>query len=116
MVTKLLSFFLGFLFSSLLDTTISEFHEWSIVSAGFIVAFIEFVNKIYFYLCSKMIKSGIEHINENPALYGHSRPDIPERYRSHQVGEHSIIYRLDENKIFIVAILHGSMDFRSRLQ
>jgi hypothetical protein len=58
MVTKLLSFFLGFLFSSLLDTTISEFHEWSIVSAGFIVAFIEFVNKIYFYLCSKMIKSG----------------------------------------------------------
>ena len=65
---------------------------------------------------SKMIKSGIENINENPALYGHSRPDIPERYRSHQVGEHSIIYRVDENKIFIVAILPGSMDFRNQLQ
>jgi plasmid stabilization system protein ParE len=65
---------------------------------------------------SKMIKSGIEHINENPALYGHSRPDIPERYKSHQVGEHSIIFRVDENKIFIVAILHGSMDFRNQLQ
>ena len=65
---------------------------------------------------SKMIKSGIENINENPALYGHSRPDISERYRSHQVGEHSIIFRVDENKIFIVAILHGSMDFRNQLQ
>jgi plasmid stabilization system protein ParE len=65
---------------------------------------------------SKMIKSGIENINENPALYGHSRPDIPERYKSHQVGEHSIIFRVDENKIFIVAILHGSMDFRNQLQ
>jgi plasmid stabilization system protein ParE len=65
---------------------------------------------------SKMIKSGIEHINENPVLYGHSRTDIPERYRSHQVGEHSIIYRVDENKIFIVAILHGSMAFRNQLQ
>ena len=65
---------------------------------------------------SKMIKSGIENINENPALYGHSRHDIPERYRSHQVREHSIKYRVDENKIFIVAILHGSMDFRNQLQ
>jgi plasmid stabilization system protein ParE len=64
---------------------------------------------------SKMIKSGIEKINENPVLYGHSRHDIPERYSSHQVGEHSIIYRVDENKIFIVAILHGSMDFRNQL-
>jgi len=65
---------------------------------------------------SKMIKSGIENINENPALSGHSRSDIPERYRSHQVGEHSIIFRVEENKIFIVAILHGSMDFRNQLQ
>ena len=65
---------------------------------------------------STMMKSGIEHIVGNPTLYGHSRPDIPERYRSHQVGEHSIIYRVDGNKIFIVAILHGSMDFRNRLQ
>jgi toxin ParE1/3/4 len=65
---------------------------------------------------SKMMKSGIENINENPTLYGHSRLDIPERYRSYQVGEHSIVFRLDENKIFIVAILHGSMDFKNQLQ
>ena len=65
---------------------------------------------------STMMKSGIENFAGNPALYGHSRPDIPERYRSHQVGEHSIIYRVDENKIFLVAILHGRMDFRNQLQ
>jgi len=65
---------------------------------------------------STMMKSGIENIAGNPTLYGHSRPDIPERYRSHQIGEHSIIYRVDENNIFIVAILHGRMDFRNQLQ
>ena len=64
---------------------------------------------------STMMKSGIEHIAGNPARHGHSCPDIPERYRSHQVGEHSIIYRVDENNIFIVAILHGRMDFRNQL-
>ncbi len=64
---------------------------------------------------STLMKSGIEHIAGNPTLYGHSRPDIPERYRSHQIGEHSIIYRVDENQIFIVAILHGRMDFRNQL-
>ena len=88
-----------------------------LISNNLIVIFIEpliFKNNNLKY--SKMIKSGIENINENPALYGHSRPDIPERYRSHQVGEHSIIFRVDENKIFIVAILHGSMDFRNQLQ
>ena len=65
---------------------------------------------------STMMKTGIENIAKNPTLYGHSRPDIPERYRSHQVGEHSIIYRVDKNNIFIVAILHGRMDFRNQLQ
>lgn len=65
---------------------------------------------------STMMKSGIEHIAGNPTLYGHFRPDIPERYRSHQVDEHSIIYRVDENTIFIVALLHGKMNFRNTLQ
>jgi len=64
---------------------------------------------------SKLIKSDLEKISENPVLHGHFRYDIPERYRSHQVGEHCIIYRIDENKVFIVAILHGSMDFENQL-
>ena len=65
---------------------------------------------------SKTIKSGIEKISKNPELYGHSRPDIPERYRSHQVGEYCIICRVDEKTIFIVAIFHRSLDFLTQLQ
>jgi plasmid stabilization system protein ParE len=30
---------------------------------------------------STMMKSGIENIAGNPTLYGHARPDIPERYK-----------------------------------
>jgi len=65
---------------------------------------------------STMIKSGIGNIAGNPTLHGHSRPDIPERYKSHQVGEHRIIYRVDENSVFIIAILPGRMDFKNHLQ
>ncbi|WP_454063018.1 type II toxin-antitoxin system RelE/ParE family toxin [Candidatus Nitrospira salsa] len=64
---------------------------------------------------SKLIKSGLEKIPQNPVLYGHFRYDIPEQYKSHQVGKHSITYRIDENKIFIVTILHRSMDFENQL-
>ena len=65
---------------------------------------------------STMMKTGIETIAKNPALHGHSRPDIPERYQSYQVGKHSVIYRVSDHIIFIVAILHGNMDFMSQLK
>ncbi len=65
---------------------------------------------------SKIMKTGLENIAKNPALCGHYRPDIPKHYKSYQIGEHSLIYRVDKDQIFIVAILHGSMDFRSQLQ
>ncbi len=65
---------------------------------------------------SAMMKKGLETIAKNPELHGHSRPDIPERYRSYQVGKHSVIYRMDDDIIFVVAILHGSMDFMSQLK
>ncbi|MEX2493714.1 MAG: type II toxin-antitoxin system RelE/ParE family toxin [Nitrospirales bacterium] len=62
-----------------------------------------------------MIKTGLEAVANDPVLHGHVRPDIPERYRAHQVGKHSIIYRVNGHTIFVIAILHGSMDFMSRL-
>lgn len=65
---------------------------------------------------SIMMKTGLEAIAKNPTLHGHFRPDIPERYRSYQVGKHRIIYRVDNHTIFIVAILHGSMDFMSQFE
>ena len=65
---------------------------------------------------STVMKTGLEKLAKDPERHGHFRPDIPERYRSYQVGKHSVIYRVDEHKIFVVAILHGSMDFMSQLQ
>lgn len=65
---------------------------------------------------STVMKTGLEKLAKDPELYGHFRPDIPERYRAYQIGKHSVIYRVDERTIFVVAILHGSMDFMSQLQ
>ena len=50
MINKLLLFFCGFLFSNILDTTIAEFQEWSLVGAAFIVSTIEMCSKIFYYL------------------------------------------------------------------
>ena len=48
MFSTILSFFGGFLLSSILDTTISEFHEWNIVGAALIVASLEIMNKVIY--------------------------------------------------------------------
>ncbi len=64
---------------------------------------------------SGKLKIGLENIAKNPDL-GHSRPDIPGRYRSYRVGKHSVISRMDDGIIFIVVILHGSMDFLNQLK
>ena len=38
MVLNLISLFSGFLFSSIIDTSLGEFNEWAIVGASLIVA------------------------------------------------------------------------------
>lgn len=53
MISKLLLFFCGFLFSNILDTTIAEFQEWSLVGAAFIVSTIEMCSKFFYYLSVK---------------------------------------------------------------
>ena len=49
MVLNLISLFGGFLFSSIIDTSLGEFNEWAIVGASLIIATTESFNKIYFY-------------------------------------------------------------------
>ncbi len=46
---------------------------------------------------------------------GHSRPEIPYNYQVVQAGEHMIIYRVEEMKIYVVRVLHTSMDFDNKL-
>ena len=53
-------------------------------------------------------------IRSNPGI-GHRRLDIPERYRAHQAGQHVIIFRVEAETVYVVRVLHGSMDFVGRL-
>ena len=53
MLFNLISFLSGFLFSSVLDTTLGEFSEWAIVGAALIVSSLEIVTKIFYSTNSK---------------------------------------------------------------
>jgi hypothetical protein len=48
MIVNLISFFGGFLASSILDTSLGEFSEWAIVGTSLIVASIESFNSFYY--------------------------------------------------------------------
>ena len=48
MLLNLISFFGGFLVSSIIDTSLGEFSEWAIVGAALVVANIESFNNFYY--------------------------------------------------------------------
>jgi len=50
MILNLISLFSGFLFSSIIDTSLGEFNEWAIVGASLIVATTESFNKFYYFI------------------------------------------------------------------
>ena len=56
MLFNLISFLSGFLFSSILDTTLGEFSEWAIVGAALIVSSLEIVTKIFYSTNSRLRK------------------------------------------------------------
>lgn len=43
---------------------------------------------------------------------GHSRDDIPSDYLAWVVNEHVMIYRIKEQTIYLVRVLHAKMNFR----
>ena len=53
MIFNLISFFSGFLTSSIIDTSLGEFSEWAIVGASLVVANIESFNNFYYSVISK---------------------------------------------------------------
>ena len=44
-ILTIIAFLIGFFFSSVFDTTIAEFQEWSVVGAALIVASFEMISK-----------------------------------------------------------------------
>lgn len=65
---------------------------------------------------ASVLKEGLAKLENNPGLSGHLRPDIPKGYRACKIGEHSLIYRMENRTVYVVAILHGSMDFPAHLR
>ncbi len=59
-----------------------------------------------------LLDKAMLQILDNP-FSGHVRNDIPKAYQAWNVGEHVMIYRVAvaEDTIYIVRVLHGSMDF-----
>jgi len=53
MIFNLISFFAGFLASSIIDTSLGEFSEWAIVGASLVVANVESFNNFYYSIISK---------------------------------------------------------------
>ena len=53
MIFTLISFFSGFLTSSIIDTSLGEFSEWAIVGASLVIANIESFNNFYYSVITK---------------------------------------------------------------
>jgi toxin ParE1/3/4 len=54
------------------------------------------------------INEALQAVSRNPLL-GHSREDLPSTYLTYLVGSHIIVYRIFENYIGVVRILHQRM-------
>ena len=52
-ILGMIAFLAGFFFSSVFDTTIAEFQEWSVVGAALIVASFEVISKFFYFIKSK---------------------------------------------------------------
>ena len=58
MVLNLISFFSGFLASSIIDTSLGEFSEWAIVGAALVVATLEIISKFFYTTLAKFNFNG----------------------------------------------------------
>ena len=54
MLVNLISFFGGFLISSIIDTSLGEFSEWAIVGSSLVITTIELFNSFYYSSISKL--------------------------------------------------------------
>ena len=62
-----------------------------------------------------LIELAISNILDNPEV-GPERPDIAENCRYLPEEKHLIFYRIDDDKIVILAIPHSSMDIEKYLE
>jgi toxin ParE1/3/4 len=68
--------------------------------------------------CQKYIAqliNGINRLAKSPTL-GRQRHELPQAPFSHHEGRHVIFYRLLDENIEVIRVLHDSMDFQRHLQ
>ena len=58
--------------------------------------------------------SGIERLSTHPEL-GHSREDIRTGFRSLNVSQHIVFYRITNEEVQIIRVLHKSVDVQRYL-
>ena len=63
MVFNLISFFGGFLSSSIIDTSLGEFSEWAVVGTALVVATIEGFNSFYYRFKRRLSKKANSYLN-----------------------------------------------------
>ncbi len=65
------------------------------------------------YVYEEILNKALAALLHNPNL-GHKRPDLPPEYRAYPAGQHVIVFRVKEKIVYVVRVLHGSMDFALR--
>ena len=60
------------------------------------------------------IDDALQAVGRNPEI-GHKRADIPPTHRAYLVGTHVIVYRIEDQGIGVVRILHQRMSLPGRL-
>ena len=68
MLFNIISFFAGFLTSSIIDTSLGEFGEWAIVGSAIVVANIESFNNVYYAVISKYRGTSIKRSSSRQLL------------------------------------------------
>ena len=63
---------------------------------------------------AETIKTCLGKLGTHPQL-GHERVDIPKGYRAWPVGKHVAVYRVEDRAIYVLAILHGRMNFTDQI-
>ena len=58
--------------------------------------------------------AGIERLSSHPEL-GHSREDIRTGYRSLNVSQHIVFYKITNEEVQIIRVLHKSVDVQRHL-
>lgn len=61
-----------------------------------------------------VIEKSLQMIQENPDL-GHTKYGVSGLLKGYKAGKHIIFYKLENTTIYIVRILHGSMNYPTYL-